>query len=334
VIITPSGRIRLTDAAVAAAVHGDAAGVTRDTRDLAAVLYALVTGRWPRGATDQPSGSLAPAPLADGHPLSPRQLLAGVPRALDHVIVRALEPARLPTLAPLTTPEALADAADAAVVEARGARVEAATPKPPSRLRRALPWVAAASFVTAVGITGWLLGLAVGDLPRRTNGVDAIVSTTSAPSPGGRATVALDLSKVAIRDFDPEGDKQENPDQVHNAVDGVPITTWATSLYRTATFGGLKQGVGLLLDLGKLNDLHTVQVGFSAPGAAVELRVSQDTPTDAAGMQTVAAASAGPQVTSLTPTAGTKARYVLIWITSLPKDGSGYRVGISELRVT
>ncbi len=339
-LITPSGRVRLTDAAVAAAVHGepvpDEAGpseVAADTRDLAAVLYALVTARWPSGATSQPAGSLPPAPLADGHPLSPRQLRAGVPRALDTVVVRGLDPARLPALPPLTTPADLADAADASVAEVREARAEAAVPKPPSRLRRSAPWVAAAACVIAVGITGWLLGLAVGDLPRRANGVDAIVSTTDAPSAGATAS-ALDLSKVSVRDFDPEGDKQENPDQVRNAVDGVPTTAWATSLYRTATFGGLKHGVGLLLDLGKVTDLHTVQVGFSAPGANVELRVGTEAPADAAALRTVAAADAGAQVATLTPAPGTRARYVLVWITSLPKDGSGYRVGISELRLT
>ncbi|MCW2599310.1 MAG: serine/threonine protein kinase [Frankiales bacterium] len=344
VIVTASGRVRLTDAAIAAAVHScpvpahaGPADVALDTRDLAALLYALVTGRWPGGATDQPSGNLAAAPLADGHPLSPRQLRGGVPRALDHVITRGLDPSRLPTLTPLTTPAALADAADASVAEAREAQVHEATPTPPSRLRRAWPWVAAATFVTVVGIAGWLLGLAVGDLPRRASGVDAIVSTTAGPSPGapgGRPAAALDLSRVAIRDFDPEGDKQENPDQVRNAVDGVPGTAWATDLYRTATFGGLKQGVGLLLDLGKVTRLHTVQVGFSAPGAHMQLRVSKDPPTDAASLQSVAAANGGGQVATLTPTAGTTARYVLIWLTSLPKDGSGYRIGISELRIT
>ena len=331
VLVTPAGRVRLTDAAVAAALHElppEDLTTHGDTRDLAAILYALVTGRWPGGATVQPAGSLPTSPLADGHPLSPRQLRAGVPRALDQVITRGL----LATSE--LTPTDLSDAADDAAAEARAARAVDSAPKPPSRLRRSAPWVLTLLLLSGVGVAGWLLGLAVGDLPRKANGVDAIVTTTQAPRPGVPAAPALDLTRLPIKDFDPQGDKQENPDQVRNAVDGIPDTTWATSLYKTAAFGGLKQGVGLLLDLGKPTVLHAVQVGFSAPGANVELRVSLVPPSGATSLQTVAAATAGAQVATLTPTPGTSARYVVLWVTRLPKDGSGYRVGISELRIT
>lgn len=341
VLVTPSGRVRLADAAVASAVHGEPVpeaalreDVARDTRDLAAVLYALATGRWPGALTGLPGGRLAAAPLADGHPLGARQLRAGVPRALDSVLHRGLEPARTPTLPPLRTPAALADAADEAASESREARAEATVPRTPAWLRRRLPWLVAGVFVVGVGIAGWLLGLAVGDLPRRANGVDAIVSTTTAPTPGAQPVRAVDLAQVPVRDFDPDGDQQENPDQVRNAVDGVPSTAWATDLYRTALFGGLKPGVGLLLDLGKVTDVHALQVGFSATGASVELRTSIDAPADEKAMQVVAADRAGDQVATLTPAPGTKARYLLVWITALPRDGDGYRVGVSELRLT
>jgi hypothetical protein len=344
VLITPSGRVRLTDAAVAAATRGFPvaeppmpAGIARDTRDLTAVLYALTTGRWPAGASDQPAGGLSTAPLTDGHPLSPRQLRAGVPRALDSVIMRGLEPERHLTVPQLTRPSALADATDTSVAEAREARIESAVVKPPSRLRRSLPWLAALVFLLAVGTGGWLLGLAVGDLPRRANGVDALVTTTSAPKPGASVApvgTVLDLTRVMIRDFDPLGDKQENPDQVRNAVDGDPTTTWETSLYRSASFGGLKPGVGLVLDLGREVDLHTVTVGFSAPGAHLELQVAALPPVGVADVRTVAAANDGALVTTLTPAAGTRSRYVVLWITQLPQDGTGYRVGISEVRIT
>ncbi|MGB8652342.1 MAG: protein kinase, partial [Mycobacteriales bacterium] len=75
VLVTASGRVRLTDTAVAAALHGQEEpphreGVAADTRDLAAVLYALLTTRWPAAATPAPRGRLAPAPVADGHPLT------------------------------------------------------------------------------------------------------------------------------------------------------------------------------------------------------------------------------------------------------------------------
>lgn len=335
VLITAAGRVRLTDLEVAAALNhspDDHRSVAFDTVALGGVLYALVTGRWP-GATGLPGGGLTLAPLSDGHPLSARQLRAGVPRSLDSVITRALDSSRAPTLTPLRTPALLADATDAAALEARVDKVEQEAPKRPSRIRKALPWVAATAFVTAVGIAGWLLGLAVGDLPRRTNGVDAIVNTTEAPTPGVSRASVLDLSKLPIKDFDPEGDGAENADQVHNAVDAIPSTTWATQIYRREDVGG-KSGVGLLLDLGKPTSIKSVSVGFSAPGANVELKVSNTPPADAKSLTPVAAATKGALVADLTPTPGTTARYVLIWITKLPRDGQGYRVGISELRIT
>ena len=34
----------------------------------------------------------------------------------------------------------------------------------------------------------------------------------------------------------------------------------------------------------------------------------------------------------MTPRAGAKARYWLVWVTGLPEDGGGFRLGIDELR--
>lgn len=344
VLVTPSGRVRITDAAVASALHGQpvaevptTAGIRSDTRDLAAVLYALVTARWP-GLIDLPSGTLPVAPDGDGRLMSARQLRAGVPRALDSVITRGLNPSHAVGATPLVTPAELADAADAAVLESRVAARTPLIPTPPSWLRRWGPALAASSLVVVVGVIGWLLGLAVGNLERPANAVDAIVSPTSGPSAGSKPGVALDLSKVVIRDFDPAGDGEENPDQVRNATDGFPNTTWVTSRYKTARFGGIKSGVGLLIDLGSQRSIHAVEVGFSARGAKVELHASPTPPTTdktaVDRMPLVAAAVDGKQVASLTPTAGLQARYLVVWITTLPKEGGGYRVGISELRIT
>ena len=344
VLITPAGRVRITDAAVAAALHGHPVatvasreGVRTDTSDLAAILYALVTARWPE-ITELPGGVLPAAPLHDDQPLTARQVRAGVPRALDSVITRGLTPSRLITAPPLTTPSALADAADASVLDSRVAARVPALPAPPSWLHRWWPALATAACVVAVGIAGWLLGLAVGDLHRPANAVDAIVSPTTAPSAGAKPAPALDLTKVVIHDYDPEGDHQENPDQIHNAIDGFPNTAWSTSRYKSDRFGGIKSGVGLLLDLGSVRAVHSVAVGFTAPGAKVELLVSDTPPADdknaIAALRVAAAAVDGKQVATLAPSGGVQARYLVVWITSLPPDGGGYRVGISELRIT
>ena len=336
VLITTGGRVRLTDAHVAAALRGIGEGsVPDDTRDLAAVLYALVTRRWPTGPTSQPAGSLKPAPHDGDRLLTARQLRAGVPRALDHVVTRGLEPARLPALGALRTPAALADAADASVQEVRAEEraEEAAEQAPPGRLRRSLPWVAAAGFVGTVGVLGWTLGLAVGDLPGRP-GSEPIVSTSEAAAPGVPSYPVIHLTAAMVRDFDPLGrDHQENTGQVPNAVDDDPSTAWVTQAYKTPDFSGIKPGVGLLIDLGRPTALHTITVGFTAPGARVEVRVADEAPKGPDDTRLVAGDD-GHQVASMRPVSGTRARYLLVWITQLPKDGKTYRVGVSELRLT
>lgn len=342
VLLAPGGRVRICDTLLAAVLHGvlpvpEDAGhptpqeVTADTTDAAAVLYALLTGRWPAGATTQPGGSLDPAPLSGGRPLSPHQVRAGVPRALDSVVQRGLDPGRSGAF---RTPDAQARALDAEVAEARAQRGVPVAPSGPGLLRRALPWTVALALIGAVGAVGWLAGIAIGTLEPRADGVTAIVTTTDAPTPGVAPARSLALAGLSIRDFDPFGDNQENSDKVGNAVDGFPNTTWPTSRYRSATFGELKSGVGLVLDLGRPTVLSSVQVGFSAPGAHVELRLSDTDPATLDATRVVAAANGGQQVATLTPAGGTRGRYLVIWITTLPKDGDGYRVGISELRVT
>ena len=348
VLVTGSGRLRVTDVAVGASVHApdDAADVTSDavradTRDLAAVLYALLTGRWPSAATPQPACGLPRAPAErqeSSRPYSPRQVRAGVPRALDLVVSRGLDPARHPELPVLATPAALADAAEQAAEQSREThRLRATDPGPPSQLRRSVPWLVAGAVVAAIGTGGWLLGLAVGELPRRDGAVENVVSTgSSPPSPGASRpapSVPVDLTRVPVRDFDPPpGDGQESSDKVRNAVDGDSSTAWATSRYTTSRFGGLKQGVGLLVDLGAARALDKVEVALTAPGAGIELRVA-DTPGGAAdAFRVVAQTADAGQVATLVPAAGERGRYWLIWLTALPRDGNGYREGISELR--
>lgn len=331
VLVRPDGRVRLTDAAVAATVHDMVPrSPADDTRDTAAVLYALLTCRWPAGATPQPGGTLPEAPTAHGHPLETHQVRAGVPLALDRVVFRGLDPSRVPVLPPLTAPGELADAADAATASERQERAVPAAPPPPGWVRRNAVALAVGAVLLTAATTGWFAGLAVGELPRRPGGVDALTVPTTAPGPSASP---LDLSAVTVRDFDPAGDGQENRDQVPNATDGDPSTAWSTSRYRTAAFSGLKPGVGLLLDLGAVRTLRTVSVAFTLAGADVELRVADDLPRRAEDTRVVAS-STGAQVAALRPTQPVRTRFVLLWLTRLPEDGDGYRVGVTGIRVS
>ena len=77
-----------------------------------------------------------------------------------------------------------------------------------------------------------------------------------------------------------------------------------------------------------------VKVQARGRGNLVEVRVSDTAPAGPDAARLVAADDRGDQVASLKPVAGARGRYVLIWITHLPRDGKTYRVGVSEMRLT
>jgi serine/threonine protein kinase len=349
-MISASGRLTVTDVAVAAAVHGaplppvqpgdPLAGpeVARDTRDLAAVLYAMLTARWPAQSTPQPAAGLpaAPAP-AGGAIYAPRQVRAGVPRTLDALVVRALEPGREPGRSAIATPRQLAQALDQ-IGDLRAAPVTT-TPsvrrRRPSRLWRWLPRLTALAVIVAIGVASYGIGRKVGELPRKDGALDALTQPSPTPVVAGTKTARIDLSAkpVVVRDFDPEGrDGSEQPGTVPNAFDNDPTTAWMTDGYGSPAFGGLKKGVGLLVDLGAPTRLASVQVGLLAAGADVELRSSDQPGESADDFTTLDRTSDAKQVATLTPASARPARYWLIWLTSLPKGDRGrYRDGIAEL---
>lgn len=108
-----SDGVKITGLGIEAAVRGMLPGMTAvqaaaaDTRALAGVLYALLTGYWP----GDEATSLPPAPRRRGRLRLPGQLRAGVPAILDEIICRALLPGTS-MQEQITTPGQLAHALD------------------------------------------------------------------------------------------------------------------------------------------------------------------------------------------------------------------------------
>jgi len=89
VLIDRTGSVRVIGFAVDAALHGLPSGrISTDVADLAALLYAALTGTWPGVA---PS-AVRTAPHTHGRVLRPRQVRAGVPRVLDALCDAVLNP--------------------------------------------------------------------------------------------------------------------------------------------------------------------------------------------------------------------------------------------------
>jgi putative peptidoglycan lipid II flippase len=162
-------------------------------------------------------------------------------------------------------------------------------------------------------------------------------STERAPAQPSKLTIA------GARDFDPQGgDKTENPDEVKFAYDGDESTRWRTVQYfGNPRLGNIKRGVGLVLDLDKPQPVRSIHLTLSGNGTTVQFRVPKSDPSQTAKppmssdrrWRTVAAESQAGGSATLTAEQDVTTRYVLVYLTSLPKEGTGYRGGIYEVEV-
>jgi hypothetical protein len=342
VVICRTGETKVTDIEVAAALadQPEPADFRRaDAEGLGLLLYAALTARWPHGLA---YGLPAAPQTADGQIASPRQVRAGIPREVESVVDRTVSATPRRGLEPLRTPSAVA-AALAALPQARPDDDELVTTelREPGPARQVLRIAVPVAAVIAVVVIAWLSGLALGRVPGPGSGFAS--TATGTPSPGSSVG---GIAKIAsVRDFDPYGDRQENADQAPYAFDGDTSTAWQTGLYRRRPdFGGLKPGVGLVIDLGRAQPISEVTALLTKAGADLELRVADQSATAApqqlAGYRLAASAKdagdkppkGAPKGTVvLKPESRTIARFWLLWLTSVPQDGSGYRDGIAEL---
>ncbi|GAB4250055.1 MAG: Stk1 family PASTA domain-containing Ser/Thr kinase [Thermoleophilia bacterium] len=160
------------------------------------------------------------------------------------------------------------------------------------------------------------------------------IVTGQDPAPGeaaGDGLVRVDVTRepvavsvTAVDDSDPEGDKEERPELLARLTDGDPETSWSTEVYRSATFGGRKKGVG---------------VSFALETAALLLEVVSP---DEGWAGEVQAAGSDGKVTTVAKLTGAKRQIVelgrptragRIWITRLaPASNDRYATRIAELR--
>ncbi len=186
-----------------------------------------------------------------------------------------------------------------------------------------------ALLVVAV-IVSFNLGRGSGDDPSA-EPTDESGSKSSAP--------AGPVSVAAISDLDPppSGNGEENGELARLAVDGNPATAWQTmTYYGNPKFGLLKDGVGLVVDLGKENEVSSVQV--TVQGSPTNLEVfaapkGSSQPSGVENLQRVGAADGVDGRTDVAFDEPVTTRYLVVWLTSLPPGGGGYKGRISEIVV-
>jgi hypothetical protein len=218
-----------------------------------------------------------------------------------------------------------------------GAYVGSPEDEPVAAPRRSRLAVAAWLLVTVVLLVG--VGLASGQLltglddnggkPRTGSGQQA--SADDKPETRLRA-----LPVASATGFDPEGegdaDGAENDNRAGLAVDGDPGTVWHTNTYLDP-FGpsGLKNGVGLLIELAEPADVTEIVVQPRGGATDLQLRVAEEKGRVLSDFTRVDADRNVDRRVTLRPQQPVTARFVLIWLTAVPAVDGGYRGEIAEV---
>jgi serine/threonine-protein kinase len=150
------------------------------------------------------------------------------------------------------------------------------------------------------------------------------------------------LAQTAAHDYNPFGTGPEHPDEVSNAIDGDPNTTWSTEHYLDGTLG--KPGVGLYVDASPGLAARAIAIQTPTPGFFAAIYASRkivnglpygDPLSLTARGWTLLSGARQLSSHSLIrlDTAGVAYHYYLVWITSLQNEQSadGVAAQIAEL---
>jgi len=139
------------------------------------------------------------------------------------------------------------------------------------------------------------------------------------------------LPPVRASAFGPSGfGSGDNPQSAALAIDGSVVTAWRTSWYRSAAFGNLQTGTGLLIDMGHSVRITKARIVLEpARGANLELLTGKNLE----GLtRRLSGLAKEPVQAGVVDAGGTvhlrlarpkRARYLLIWFTLLPPDSAG-----------
>ena len=116
-------------------------------------------------------------------------------------------------------------------------------------------------------------------------------------------------------------------------VDGDPTTSWQTASY-LQDFGptGLKDGVGLVLDLGTAMGVREIDIATLGGPTEVAVYVTTAAPTGVAGLTPVGTA-AGVGGLTISLDEAVSGQFVTVWLTSIPPVEDEFRGTIADVVV-
>jgi hypothetical protein len=374
VLRTGPGQFRIRGLAVEAALRGITSDDPQraDTEAIGALLYAALTQRWPYGDGAYGLRGVAGLGRSSRDSLAtPEQVRAGIHRGLSELAMRALDnngataasqdppftspeelslalaalpripppdptPTTLPGIHQHTTYQrgTLAAGRQPPAAPPRAGASAAAPPALPGRTGTALKWGVSALLIAALGLGSWQLADALlkGDPPP-----EAAPSAPLPPVQGEDPPLPGPVEITDIVEFDPQGSGGgQNPESAPAAIDDDPTSYWNTKNYYGPAFGNLKDGVGLILDLGESREVSSITVETSGE-TSVEFRAADPDlatrPNDLDAFTRLAEGT-GDSLT-LEAEESIETRFVLVWLTELPQgDDGNYRGRINDITVT
>lgn len=170
--------------------------------------------------------------------------------------------------------------------------------------------------------------LVTGNVPTTTRSVgtpgpdESGASTGPDASAGEQSSTADEGTVRKIVDafvYDPQGDGSKDYESyVDQTFDGDPATAWLTWVYRQQFGpGGIKDGVGVMIQLAKAVNPRTVTVTSTTAGTDIEIRsaTGPDVPLDQTTV--LATATLGTDPVSIALDEAPKSKYLIVWITKL-----------------
>jgi serine/threonine-protein kinase len=309
-------------------VQGHPLDARSDVYSLGVVLYEMLCGRAPFDADNSTATALA---RLTGDPLRPRQIRAGVPRAVEDIVLKAMARRPEDRFASAAAMRGALLAVDLSRVDAdptTSLAVGDPTPVPgsmPGFAERERSWLVPAFLILVVAVTLGIVGVLVGNTEvgeRIFNG-----STDKSNAPSGQP-----LSLQAARSFDPLGDGEENDTSLGALQDGSAETAWRTNYYTTSDFGRLKDGVGVVIPLRSTSSLGTLTVESPDGTWKASVYVADGPRPTLDKWGKPVGTLHGPGKVDL---GGPEGGAVLIWITDLgEREIEGHRVAITEVRLT
>ena len=314
-----------------------------DQYSLGCVLYEALSGQQPFSAS---STVAIAAQRLDHEPLPLRSLRADVPRELDEVVMRALarEPAdrhaNCKAFAEALEPWARDDEVltQTTQVLVRGETLpdadEPAFVSQPinsrSFLRSEGRWLASAVVLVALSALLVAVGVATGLL--RISGVPSLTATSDEPS-----TAPVTPEELTIADLDtldPLGSPPtENNELLSNLTDGDDTSRWRTDTYNGADFGNLKDGLGIVVDMGEPVQITSIRLTTPSTGINFDIRAADEV-VDPEAWQQIASVENAATESTVTPEETLTTRYLLIWIKApLVQYDRGWSAAFSDLTI-